>query len=262
MLLKSWKTILILFFIKIGLTHSSPITVCYETADYSPYSTSKSEDGKGLIIDLVEISLSSLKLEFNMIRRPWKRCINLLKKNKIDAIFPALWTQEREQWASFPTINGLPNKKLSIWSSYYSIFVHVDSKITYKNGIFNNLELGLDAPAGYVVYNMLKDMKVLTKRNNKPDKAFDLIAHKRIDGYIIEEKIGKFLLRKTNNSKLIKTLEEKFLVGHWYIAFSRKFFIKNKKLTKQIWQSLNDTKVKHGKKLLNKYNKNQSEIIY
>ncbi len=229
--MKNPAKLLVIFIIICHTFNAYAFTACYEKKDFMPYISEVNHDG--LLLDILKDTFKELPLSITFIRRPWKRCIELLKKNQIDAIFPALWTKKRENWASFPK-----NTQNYLWDSKYFVFTHINSKIKFENGKFHNLKFGIDAPPGYVAYKKLKSLNVLTKFNNAPKKAFQLLLLKRIDGYVIEENIGKYIASKNNANDKVKMLKEVFHSGKWFMPISKSYFEKNKELSQRIWRTI------------------------
>ena len=240
--------------------YSKTIKICYEDQDYSPYISDLrySHKGRGILVDLVEMSVKSVGLDVEFIRRPWKRCLSMMKNGSVDAIFAALWTKEREAWAAFPKKKDNLKKldeSLSLWDSQYVVFKRVDSELSYSGGKFKNVISGIDAPPGYVAYKMLKDMKVLSRSNNTPEKGLKLVRLKRIDGYVVERNIGNYIINKNKSNDVIDSIGEVFFEGHWFLPFSKKFYKKSPELSSKIWNMIAIMKKKNGSMLIKKYSK-------
>lgn len=241
-------------------TFSKTIKICYEDQDYSPYISDLrySQKGKGILVDLVEMSVKKVGLKVEFIRRPWKRCLSMMKNGSVDAIFAALWTKEREAWAAFPKKKDNLKKldeSLSLWDSQYVVFKRVDSNLSYSGGKFKNINSGIDAPPGYVAYKMLKDMKVLSRSNNTPEKGLKLVRLKRIDGYVVERNIGNFILNRNKSNDVIDSIDEVFFEGHWFLPFSKKFYKESPEISRKIWNTIGHMKKKYSSSLIEKYSK-------
>ncbi|ABC31796.1 ABC-type amino acid transport/signal transduction systems, periplasmic component/domain [Hahella chejuensis KCTC 2396] len=239
-----------------ALAEPPPIRICYESDHMPPYSLSDAEalrDRAGVLPELIDIAAERVGLPYKFYRRPWKRCIRDLEENRLDALFAAIWLKERETWGVYPNLNGELDPNRRLWSAIYPIFVANDSKLQYSNGEFQGLKFGVGAPVGYVAYQKLERMGVLAPSSLTPDVGFELLIRNRLDGYVIDQSIGRTLARNMGLSDAITTLPEPFLISDWYLVISHKFYEERTQDAESLWAALAQTREEMGEYLLEKY---------
>ncbi|WLQ14764.1 transporter substrate-binding domain-containing protein [Hahella aquimaris] len=243
-----------------ALAEPPPIRICYESDPMPPYSLSDADalrDRAGVLPELIRISAERVGLLYKFYRRPWKRCIRDLEENRLDALFAAIWLKEREAWGVYPNINGELDASRRLWSSIYPIFVANNSKLQYSNGEFQGLKFGVGAPVGYVAYQKLERMGVLAPSSLTPDIGFELLTRNRLDGYVIDQSIGRTLAKNMGLSDAITTLPEPFLISDWYLVISHKFYEERSQDSETLWNALTQTREEMGEYLLEKYMKEE-----
>ncbi|WP_163836776.1 substrate-binding periplasmic protein [Spartinivicinus ruber] len=80
---------------------------------------------QGLIHDIMQAAVEPLNIELvSSPARPWKRVMDDLLKNKIDAIFGAYFNKEREKLFVYST---------PVFQDHIKLFVHVDNQFPFNS---------------------------------------------------------------------------------------------------------------------------------
>jgi len=236
-------------------TSALDLKVCYESAGYYPYLTNaNSDENPGILLEIILAAAKKTELNLVLYRSSWKRCQTDLKRGHADGIFAAIWSLEREGWASFPK-----NKKSEVddrrylWKSIYKVHVSKDSKLTWNGKQFSQKDVKVAAPRGYIAYQMLEDLNVLPEVIYKASQGLKLVGKKRLDGYVIEEQIGKNLIRKNGLTKQVVSIENNFFEALWYLPLSKSFYKKNPKVAEKFFTAINESRIKLRIDLIKKY---------
>lgn len=210
---------------------------CYENQEVFPhYLTSDSDvplHRPGAVIEVMqELDRKLPHTDIEFVRAPWKRCLNELKLNKVDAVI-GRYTQERSEFAIYPRIdNGIidTTKAFSVTSS---CFIH-DISLPLK---WDGTTLGIEQPQGLIApmgYSVVEDLKQL---------GFDVyeassieLAHKLLFN-------GKF---KVSLSDCNLKQHPSFIVEnrtpvsrvYGYLMFSKKYYWDNTDKSEFIWRAL------------------------
>ncbi|QDO82296.1 transporter substrate-binding domain-containing protein [Shewanella psychropiezotolerans] len=243
------------------LMESEPATmrICYEDKTHFPFTTKESISDsntlglRGTLADLIMTSAHTSSLPIQLVRLPWKRCIQHLAQGKTDAIFAAIWTQERETWGVFPKLNGNINLDQRLWRGRYRVFTHKHSNLKWSNGQFSGLKLGVAAPLGYIAHEKLSKLGTLPANNLTPSEGFILLAKGRLDGYVIETYIGKNMIKQLNLTDELTALKEDFMHVNWYMPVSHQWYRQHPELTLKFWQTLAEVREEQGDAIFNSY---------
>jgi polar amino acid transport system substrate-binding protein len=198
-----------------------------------------------ILLKMVDESLPTVKFKYTSV--PWKRCLNNIKIAKSDGCFSASFKESRLIYGHFPgTVNGgLPNKKLNLHSSSYSLYSlkNKDIKVE-KNLIIKGANGKIASPAGYSIGEDLKglgydvDMQGTTTRNN-----FSKLIANRIEAVAALTLNGNYIL--ANNPMLSEQITEitpPLVEKAYYLMFSKQFYSANPDLAQMIWNRIYELK--------------------
>ncbi|WP_020593894.1 hypothetical protein [Kiloniella laminariae] len=221
--------------------------VCYEDRSHPPFvlggDDQVPEREPGIFPEMISASLAPLNVSTDFIRRPWKRCLALLKDNEVDAVFPAIYQKEREALGQYPLDvakgEGNPDIDRRLLRVSYMLFAREDTLLKWDGKAFNNVGMSIGAPLGYVVVKRLReDFGLEANTVHSPEKGLSLVAEKHLSAYIIERNIGRKLLEKIGRNDELVELEPAFAEYDWYMMISHKFYSENKGLSENIWDEI------------------------
>jgi polar amino acid transport system substrate-binding protein len=217
--------------------------ICYETSGYPPFTLGKDavpKRRKGSMVELVARAVKNVGFHPLFYRRPWSRCIKDVISGKADGIFPMVWAMGRDDWGHFPRLaNGQLDDALSMRKATYRVFVPVKRKTQWDGEKFSNLSSGIGAPFGYAVYYKLKDARVLSSMTLDSANGFKMLALNRLDGYVVEQKIGLKITESKGWKNKIKMLPAPYHTSHFHLLMSNPFYLANTDGAESIWQEIN-----------------------
>jgi len=218
-------------------------TVCQDEKTFPPFHYSEThikKTGKyGIVKTKLNAASKDLDLKVKYIKLPWKRCAVLFRNGKADALMAAIWSKNRKDWGVFPKDKkGNIDASKKILTASYSIFTHRDSKVSWDGKQVHNLTNGLFSPKGYVVTKILKDLGVLHRYTSDPTQIINVVARKRVDGFVSTNRVANYFIKKKNLEGVIKKLDNPILVDDWHIPVSHAFYKKHPKLVQAFWDNL------------------------
>ncbi|NRD75606.1 transporter substrate-binding domain-containing protein [Shewanella sp. VB17] len=240
-------------------TNAPVMRICYEDRGYFPYATtepitdSKTLNVHGVFVDLIIKTAARLNLSIQLVRLPWKRCIQHLSQGKTDAIFAAIWTPERESIGVFPTREGQIDVERRLWSGSYQVFTHKQSSLKWNDGQFSGLKLGVAAPLGYITYDKLAKLDALPLNNLTSKEGFTLLAKRKLDGYVVERYIGLSMIKDMKLTAELSALTTTFMQVNLYLPVSHQWNQQYSALTLQFWQTLSEIRQEQGDMILAGY---------
>ena len=234
---------------------SEPLVICYEDQHFPPYilGTSGQVAGHGgIIYDYIEQSAALLEHPVVFERKPWKRCQVELQHGDVDAMFATIYTEERDAWAAFPKTDGVPDDRYLHFATY-PVFVPMGSELSWNGEAFSPEKPLVQSVPGYVSEKKLLAMGMRPITALLPREALPLVATGRLDGYVLEEQLGRELARQMGLEDNITTLPIPFLEQPWYLAFSKQRYAQDPELVETFWTILMEVRETLGPSIIKRY---------
>ena len=226
--------IIVLFMLQSNEIAAQPkLKICHEDNHNPPFIYQDSEQIKGILIDIVELTSSKSGAVIEIYSKPWVRCQQDVKMGKAHALFAMISTIERQSEYAFP-----PQQKLNtwhLWFANYPVFVPVSSNFSLET--YKPIK-GIGAPLGYVVWDKLKENNWLSPFQYTPSQGFNMLAINKLDGYVVEQIIGQNLIHEQNLATKVKVSKHSIVSTYWYLPFNQKFYLNNKELVHEFWRNI------------------------
>lgn len=254
--MKKLVILLVLVFAVTTLYAKKKVVIAYDSNSNFPYYTDKSPNQKkaGVIVEIVKMLQKKTGTIIELKRMPWKRCLYMLEKNRVDAIFQASFKTKRMKYGQYPMKGSKPDKSKRIATVSYALYKLKGSSLKWNGKKFKNLKKALGAPRGYSIVGDLKKFGASVEETTKTEQSMKKMILGRIDGVAALEKEGDDILRKNKNlrSKIVK-IKKLLKVKPYYLMLSHEFVKKNPKLAKKIWKETGKLRKKHYKRIMRKY---------
>lgn len=229
-----------------AISTARPIVLCAEKTDHPPYS--------GIFNEFINIINLQTELQIEVVRRPWKRCLRDVEQGVFDGTLAVIYTEERDKLFAYPkTAAGKLDAAKAIWHASYPVFVHKDSTLRWNGDNFNQQEIIVAAPLGYLVSEKLQEIKGLNILNIEPVKGLNLLAMRRLDGYVVEQSVADKVIQRYKLRFALTTLTPLFLTRNWYLVFSNDFVRASPQTAARFWELLAQIRQQHGPRLYQKY---------
>lgn len=179
---------------------------------------------KGILIEILEKAKQETDLEINILVLPWARALDEVKNGRIDALMPAIWTSQREQFFVYPS--------LSFFTFSDSVLIkRIDDQFVFEGlaSIGPNKVIG---KTRLVVINHEFDAleklgQLSTYETTKLDDALLMLTQKKIDLVAGDRAIALSTIRNLNLEKSLKLYALEATSNSSYIAFSQQFAAKH-----------------------------------
>jgi len=94
--------------------------------------------------------------DVEIVRLPWKRCMDSLGKNQVDGVFGASYKEKRQKFGVYPMANGKHDGSKQLHPDSYSLYVPKGSNLSWDGDKFINLTGKMGAPMGYSIIEKIK----------------------------------------------------------------------------------------------------------
>ncbi|WP_417831956.1 substrate-binding periplasmic protein [Terasakiella sp.] len=220
------------------------VRLCYEDEDYAPYLRGESQQpakpNPGVLVEITQAAFKEAGQKVQYIRRPWKRCMHLLRDGKIAGMFGVIHTKEREKIGKYPMQNGEIDLERRLLFVDYPIFYNAaHSAIQWDGQKFSGTTPRIGTPLGYATVKSLKNEHKITPNTSfLPETGLKLVSEGKLDGYIVEKNVGLSLLSKLGLKEEVIVHQPPFKRHALYLVLSHDFYEKNSKVAEKIWSTL------------------------
>ncbi len=199
----------------------SPTHFTLATAQLPPYVfIDKHGQITGLLIDKLTHAQQHSGLNIEVLVMPWGRALNEVKNNRIDAIMPALWSQQRSEYLAFLT------------QVFYTLAPSVIIKRATDNFEFNGLaNIPKDkvigkarlVMLGQLFDKMVEEGQLTVYPTNQLDEALLMLKQNKVELVASEGGIALSTIKKLGLEGQFTLYSIEKNVPASYIAFSKDF---------------------------------------
>ena len=227
-----------------AVDNSINLLFCYEDKELPPYFLGKGPatppQEPGATIEVLQQVVSEIpQLSLTFIRQPWKRCLNDLKHNKVDAII-ASHQLKREILGVYPKMNNQIDSTRAI-SEHGTCFIRrSETEITWDGSSLSGIsEPTIALPAGYSSLEQLEQLPLKVVQTDSANTAQRLLKEKRVDLALTLCQISETSphLPQSEYPNLIHMFPP-LVVKHGYLVFSYQFYESQPQLAQTLWQKI------------------------
>ncbi|MEH6631766.1 MAG: hypothetical protein V7776_13100 [Halopseudomonas aestusnigri] len=237
---------------------------CTENQEYPPFIMGNGDNfpkqNPGILVEIITAAVKEAGLQPKFIRRPLKRCLKLLEKNKIDGIFASIYLKERNIFGRYPLMPGATNKLLHVDPKrrlrrvVYSLFKNKASDFNWNGDKFSSIHRSIGTPLGYVVVKKLQEEYGIEANTvHLPSKGLRYVAEGHLDAYIVEGDIGRNLIDDLKLGDSLIEITPPFAEYDWYMMVSHGFYLENPEISEKIWTVIGEYREEHMQRLLEHY---------
>jgi polar amino acid transport system substrate-binding protein len=238
------------------LSKTDEFTLCYEDQHLPPFmlGTEPAISGEpgGILVEYIQRAADVLDYNLTFVRYPWLRCQQAVKTGQIDGLFAFIYSEERNNWAAFPKTDGEPDQRYSHLSRY-PIFVAKGSSLNWDGEVLLPTSAIVQSIPGYIADKELQAMGFKPIVGLQPKEALALLTTGRLDGYVMDELIGKALIKQLGLTDEITQLAQPFLQQPWYVAFSRSSYQHKADSIEAFWSAMQLVREQHGGTIIKSY---------
>lgn len=231
-----------------SLANAADVKVCLENIAYPPLIHGTDEVPEitpGTALEIAQLAAKRSGINLHFIRRPWARCLKMVKEGQIEALLPSIKTSERSKAFQFPN----SNEEYIVTAPYHIFYPAISSHYDYletlaasnNKGTLSPVELkyGLSAQYGYVARAELAKLGLLAKQDYDLDLALNMIAKNKLDGFVVMKSVGMHKAELLNLKRHIAVTAEPFMKEKLFLVFNRQYYKNNSEQINQFWQNIN-----------------------
>ena len=215
---------------------------CYEDASALPWTR---PDGTGLNLELLRTAEKNLHERFVYVARPWKRCIEEMRKGDFDGIFAAGESEERRTFGVFPSLpGGAIDPARALHEDRFQVFLRKGSAASWDGKTLLPTAKGVLTQRGYMIAGDLRERGFDAKEstNSAPD-ALRQLAAGMFDIAVVQGPEAAKLLRTDNALAEKITLSPiPYAVRPMYLLVAKSVYAKDPKRIESIWTLIGETR--------------------
>lgn len=232
--------IFLLFSLVSFLAHAEdpPLKFCYVDHSMSPWVIGTNQ---GLVISAIRKAEKELHQTFELVRLPWKRCLNEVKEGRIQAAIGASYLKERASWGSYPTTaQGRLNKDLRLFNASFYLYKRVGSEVRWHDQQLMNLEqqhIGIQL--GYSVGRELEKHGYPITYLPASDDLVNAFRSGELDFIVLESSEAKRIISTAPSLKnTIIRDDEPIMVAEQFLLFNTNYYLAHQAQVNTIWETL------------------------
>ncbi len=212
------------------------LVFCLEKADVRPWRT---QDGRGLNIELLDRVALRLGVKFEYRGLPWKRCLADLKANAVDGAIGASFKQERLAFGVYPGgATADASKRLN--NERYIVLRRKDSAVRWDGSAFHGLDGPVGVQLGYSVGDQLRALGATVDEG--AEKPFEL-AQKLAAGRVAAAAMlaGEVTVLMEQHPQLKTQLEAlplPLVEKPYFLMLSNELVNSRRALSERLWRTI------------------------
>lgn len=231
------------------------VTACYENKGWGNFvrgEDSTIPDAPGVLIELVSIAAEKQGIAIDMIRRPWKRCLLMLRENAAAFVIAGSYLPDRAIYAQYPLkADGAPDESRALHFANYYLFTRTGSLIRWDGKTLAGHDGPLGVDLGYSIAGILRKRGQAVQEFSDINAGFRLVVLGRLDGYVTFELDGQRAI-KTHGFDLIQVFPP-IESRAYYLMSSKGHYKAHKMQVERLWDAIPGLRKQLLPRLLDKY---------
>ena len=220
------------------------ITLCYEDKEVVPFYMGQTREvpthNPGANIEVIQQLQSRLEnVRFVFIRRPWKRCLDMVEKGEAQALIGS-YRKQRLSRLRYPMINDDVDTDRAL-SKVGSCFIgnREFHEFWPRRHYLQQQGVAIALPHGYAIAQRLNDQPVFVHFVFSQQDAYRLLANRRVHAVMDFCQVGnQNLYVEPADIQGVSPLYPPFDVHYGYLIFAPKFYQAYPHRVERIWDAL------------------------
>ncbi|MFZ6801119.1 transporter substrate-binding domain-containing protein [Undibacterium sp. Di24W] len=217
----------------------TPLKFCFEDAPQTPWTM---PDGSGLNLELLKRVERRLGENFELVAKPWKRCLEEVRTGVQDGLIGSAVAPERQQFSVFPTMpDGSADRTAALNEDQAKVYIRKDSKANWDGENLINVQQAILVQRAYLVGTILQKKGFQIKEIRSIHEALELLVKGAADIAILQgtetENVVKY--DSSINSK-IRSAEAAFISLPMYLPVNRETYTQNPRRIEAIWNAIRE----------------------
>lgn len=231
------------------------VTACYEDKGWDNYVLGEGTnipEQPGILIELVQSAIKQQDLTLELIRRPWKRCLLMLREAAVDFVISGSYLPARAVYAQYPTKPDVtPDQTRALHFANYYLYTRPDSPLKWDGEKLEGHSKPLGVSLGYSIGRILKAQGYEIKEFSELEAGLKLVDRNRLDGYVTFETDAQPLLdkRELNIVQVYPPIRSRA----YYLMIGKAFYQQHTQRSEMIWNELASLRRQLLPKLVDKY---------
>lgn len=153
-------SLLLAFSLQTVTASAVPLKICIDNNNWLPFIYIEDSQAKGIHIEIISSTLTSLNYQFEFHPVPWKRCLKGLEQGFYDAVATASYNDERNQYLFYPQDAGkVTHSDWRVSQVEYIIATNADNPFTFEHDL-SKIPQPIRVPRGYSIAQDLKNKDI------------------------------------------------------------------------------------------------------
>nr|WP_315486299.1 transporter substrate-binding domain-containing protein [uncultured Undibacterium sp.] len=217
----------------------TPLKFCFEDAPQAPWTL---PDGRGLNLELLKRVERRLGENFELISKPWKRCLEEVRTGVQDGLIGSAVAPERLQFSVFPSMaDGSTDRTAALNEDQAKVYIRQNSKANWDGQNLTDVRQAIVVQRAYFVGSLLKKQGFQIKEVRSIQEALELLAKGAADLAILQGVEAEDLVKYDSNIKgKIRSAETSFVSLPMYLPVNRKTYTHDPRRIEAIWNAIRE----------------------
>ncbi len=226
-----------------GWTASGVLRVCLDDRPWKPY-TNPAPGKPGSMQLLVSMAATDLGMTVDVVALPWKRCQELVRAGRLDALMGAGFVPLNRELAEFPLQGEGADARRSLGAARVVLVRRIGGRVDWdgKKQIDCTKPVGVPFGTQIIIDEVQKRGCFVDTGGKTDDQNIQKLLQMRVDlvaGY--ENDIRELVDSKYKG--LVTVLPIPLFETHYYLAFSKQFYAGNQRLVDAFWTKIAEIKI-------------------
>jgi polar amino acid transport system substrate-binding protein len=235
---------------------ATKLVIAYEDKQQFPNylgnSTEIESTRPGIHVELVRMTAAEIGIELELVRQPWKRALDNLKKGEVDGVFSGSFSKDRMELGVYPMAGDVPDESLRIGTTSYSLYKAKGSLVNWDGKAMSGLTGSVSAPAGYSIVAELKKMNVPVEESPSTTQDLTLLKAGRVEAVAAQEITADQILKKAEFASIEK-VSPPLVTKSYFLIFSHQLMARDPDLAKKFWTVLAKNRAAKADEMAAKY---------
>lgn len=217
---------------------ASPIRLCQDEIEETPWRTASNDGLNNVMLRMVE---SRLKLEIQIEKQPWRRCLSMVQQGEFDGAIAASFRPERQEIGAYPaSASGqMPDRHRRMSGEVYYFYKHKDSPFDWDGSAFSGTQLPVAAPMGYSAVERLQEKGLrVDDRERHPEHLLRKVLAGTNAAAVLAQGEGDRLLANPRYADKLVRLTVPFYQTDGYLLLSHALVRRDPQLAERIWNGI------------------------
>lgn len=232
------------------------LSICMENGFWAPYLFMYDNQPTGIHTDMVRHALKTLNIKSEIKALPLKRCMELNKLGKVDAVLSASYSEERAEYLLYPdtaaTMRSSPHR-LSLVG--YSFITRKDTAFHWT-GDFQKVPQPIGIPLGYGTGARLEKRGLQVTYGLRYDDIFGMLERGRVNALAIGSELADIFLSQERYRDMLIKHPPDYESSSLFVPFSKKSSI-DPAMIQLIWHAIAD--IRENQQLMQQFRTTAAE---